>query len=99
MRHVLPFFRPLVRAKAVMCLYQYYLKLPELFQYATDSFYKSLSDPDPSVMAAACQIIYQLVKVSTFNTDGLTQFFKPQKVLGLPIQICTSTTDVFELND
>ncbi|XP_052058969.1 AP-4 complex subunit epsilon-1-like [Mytilus californianus] len=54
--------RSLVRAKAVMCIYMYYLQVPELFLYEEDSFYKSLCDPDPSVMAAACYIFHELVK-------------------------------------
>ncbi|VDI09028.1 AP-4 complex subunit epsilon-1 [Mytilus galloprovincialis] len=54
--------RSLVRAKAVMCIYMYYLQVPELFLYEEDSFYKSLCDPDPSVMAAACHIFHELVK-------------------------------------
>jgi hypothetical protein len=47
-----------------MAIYIYYLNVPELFRYEEDKFYKSLCDPDPSVMAATCHIFHHLVQVN-----------------------------------
>ncbi|XP_006814481.1 AP-4 complex subunit epsilon-1-like, partial [Saccoglossus kowalevskii] len=54
--------KAIVRTKAVMALYQFYRKAPNLVQHIHDKFRKSLCDKDPGVMSASLNIYYDLIK-------------------------------------
>ena len=56
-------YREMVRKKAVMCLHHFQQRAPSLMQHANNMYRKALCDKDPSVMFAALQIYYDLVKV------------------------------------
>lgn len=59
--------REIIRRKAVLALYKFYLIAPNQVQHIHDKFKKALCDKDPGVMAASLHIYLLLIKVPWCN--------------------------------
>lgn len=62
-------FREIIRRKAVLALYKFYLIAPNQVQHIHDKFRKALCDKDPDVMAASLHIYGQMIKVGSGETE------------------------------
>lgn len=56
--------REIIRRKAVLALYKFYLMAPNQVQHIHNKFRKALCDKDPGVMSASLHIFLQLIQVS-----------------------------------
>ncbi|XP_030045284.1 AP-4 complex subunit epsilon-1 isoform X2 [Microcaecilia unicolor] len=67
--------KEIIRAKAVLALYKFYLIAPNQVQHIHDRFRKALCDRDVGVMAASLHIYLQLVKDNPSTYKDLTGSF------------------------
>lgn len=58
--------REIIRRKAVLALYKFYLIAPNQVQHIHNKFRKALCDKDPGVMTASLHIYLQMIKVLFF---------------------------------
>lgn len=58
-------FREIIRRKAVLALYKFYLIAPNQVQHIHNKFRKALCDKDPGVMTASLHIYLQMIQVVT----------------------------------
>ncbi|MGH0119015.1 UNVERIFIED_CONTAM: hypothetical protein FKN15_003564 [Acipenser sinensis] len=65
----------IIRRKAVLALYKFYLIAPNQVQHIHDKFRKALCDKDPDVMAAALHIYGQMIKENPDCYKDLTESF------------------------
>lgn len=56
-------FREIIRRKAVLALYKFYLIAPTQVQHIHNKFRKALCDKDPGVMTASLHIYLQMIEV------------------------------------
>lgn len=59
--------REIIRRKAVLALYKFYLIAPNQVQHIHNKFRKALCDKDPGVMSASLHIYLQLIQVNNNN--------------------------------
>lgn len=59
--------REIVRRKAVLALYKFYMIAPTQVQHIQEKFRKALCDRDVGVMAASLHIYLQAIKVKTYS--------------------------------
>ncbi|KAK6309372.1 hypothetical protein J4Q44_G00208350 [Coregonus suidteri] len=64
--------KEIIRRKAVLALYKFYLIAPNQVQHIHSKFRKALCDKDPGVMAASLHIYLQLIKESPESYKDLT---------------------------
>lgn len=57
-------YREIIRRKAVLALYKFYLIAPNQVQHIHNKFRKALCDKDPGVMSASLHIFLQLIQVT-----------------------------------
>ncbi|KAJ8249351.1 hypothetical protein GJAV_G00233850 [Gymnothorax javanicus] len=62
--------KEIIRRKAVLALYKFYLIAPNQVQHIHDKFRKALCDKDPGVMTASLHIYLQMI---TENPDGFKE--------------------------
>ncbi|KAJ8417056.1 hypothetical protein AAFF_G00282830 [Aldrovandia affinis] len=62
--------KEIIRRKAVLALYKFYLIAPNQVQHIHDKFRKALCDKDPGVMTASLHIYFQMIKE---NPDGFRE--------------------------
>ncbi|XP_036391210.1 AP-4 complex subunit epsilon-1 [Megalops cyprinoides] len=62
--------KEIIRRKAVLALYKFYLIAPNQVQHIHDKFRKALCDKDPGVMTASLHIYLQMIKE---NPDGFKE--------------------------
>ncbi|XP_053399755.1 AP-4 complex subunit epsilon-1-like isoform X2 [Mercenaria mercenaria] len=62
--------RELVRQKAVLCLYQFQLLIPDLLEHNQSDLEKMLFDKDPGVMAAAVYIVQNSIERDPTRCKG-----------------------------
>lgn len=55
--------REIIRRKAVLALYKFYLIAPNQVQHIHNKFRKALCDKDPGVMTASLHIYLQMIQV------------------------------------
>ncbi|XP_075431792.1 AP-4 complex subunit epsilon-1 isoform X2 [Ascaphus truei] len=67
--------KEIVRRKAVLALYKFYLIAPTQVQHIHDKFRKALCDRDVGVMAASLQIYLQVIKDNPSGYKDLTGCF------------------------
>ncbi|KAL0968795.1 hypothetical protein UPYG_G00271980 [Umbra pygmaea] len=67
--------KEIIRRKAVLALYKFYLIAPNQVQHIHSKFRKALCDKDPGVMTASLHIYLQLVKESPESYKDLTESF------------------------
>ncbi|XP_072889252.1 AP-4 complex subunit epsilon-1 [Hemitrygon akajei] len=67
--------KEIIRRKAVLALYKFYLIAPNQVQHIHDKFKKALCDKDPGVMAASLHIYLLLIKENPDGYKDLTQSF------------------------
>ncbi|XP_034144045.1 AP-4 complex subunit epsilon-1 [Esox lucius] len=67
--------KEVIRRKAVLALYKFYLIAPNQVQHIHSKFRKALCDKDPGVMTASLHIYLQLVKESPESYKDLTVSF------------------------
>lgn len=60
--------REIIRRKAVLALYKFYLIAPNQVQHIHNKFRKALCDKDPGVMTASLHIYLQMIQVICFST-------------------------------
>uniref|UniRef100_A0A8C2JLU4 AP-4 complex subunit epsilon n=1 Tax=Cyprinus carpio TaxID=7962 RepID=A0A8C2JLU4_CYPCA len=81
--------KEIIRRKAVLALYKFYLIAPNQVQHIHAKFRKALSDKDPGVMASSLHIYLQLIRESPDSYKDLTGSFVTilKQVLGgkLPV--------------
>uniref|UniRef100_A0A8C1GNL3 AP-4 complex subunit epsilon n=1 Tax=Cyprinus carpio TaxID=7962 RepID=A0A8C1GNL3_CYPCA len=81
--------KEIIRRKAVLALYKFYLIAPNQVQHIHAKFCKALSDKDPGVMASSLHIYLQLIRESPDSYKDLTGSFVTilKQVLGgkLPV--------------
>uniref|UniRef100_A0A8C2AVN6 AP-4 complex subunit epsilon n=1 Tax=Cyprinus carpio TaxID=7962 RepID=A0A8C2AVN6_CYPCA len=81
--------KEIIRRKAVLALYKFYLIAPNQVQHIHAKFSKALSDKDPGVMASSLHIYLQLIRESPDSYKDLTGSFVTilKQVLGgkLPV--------------
>ncbi|XP_026110031.1 AP-4 complex subunit epsilon-1-like [Carassius auratus] len=81
--------KEIIRRKAVLALYKFYLIAPNQVQHIHGKFRKALSDRDPGVMASSLHIYLQLIRESPDSYKDLTGSFVTilKQVLGgkLPV--------------
>lgn len=65
------FFREIIRRKAVLALYKFYLIAPNQVQHIHSKFRKALCDKDPGVMMSSLHIYLRMIKVFTSSQDFL----------------------------
>lgn len=59
--------REIIRRKAVLALYKFYLIAPTQVQHIPNKFRKALCDKDPGVMTASLHIYLQMIQVLSFS--------------------------------
>jgi len=59
--------REIIRRKAVLALYKFYLIAPNQVQHIHNKFRKALCDKDPGVMTASLHIYFQMIQVISFS--------------------------------
>lgn len=59
--------REIIRRKAVLALYKFYLIAPTQVQHIPNKFRKALCDKDPGVMTASLHIYFQMIQVISFS--------------------------------
>lgn len=59
--------REIIRRKAVLALYKFYLIAPNQVQHIHNKFRKALCDKDPGVMTASLHIYLQMIQVICFS--------------------------------
>ncbi|KAG5839414.1 hypothetical protein ANANG_G00204720 [Anguilla anguilla] len=64
--------KEIIRRKAVLALYKFYLIAPNQVQHIHDKFRKALCDKDPGVMTASLHIYLQMIKESPDSFKELT---------------------------
>ncbi|XP_048471692.1 AP-4 complex subunit epsilon-1 [Rhincodon typus] len=67
--------KEIIRRKAVLALYKFYLIAPNQVQHIHDKFRKALCDRDPGVMAASLHIYLLLIKENPGGYKDLTGSF------------------------
>ncbi|XP_069767421.1 AP-4 complex subunit epsilon-1 isoform X2 [Narcine bancroftii] len=67
--------KEIIRRKAVLALYKFYLIAPNQVQHIHDKFKKALCDKDPGVMAASLHIYLLLIKENPDGHKDLTGSF------------------------
>uniref|UniRef100_UPI00398F81D8 AP-4 complex subunit epsilon-1 isoform X2 n=1 Tax=Pristiophorus japonicus TaxID=55135 RepID=UPI00398F81D8 len=67
--------KEIIRRKAVLALYKFYLIAPNQVQHIHDKFKKALCDRDPGVMAASLHIYLLLIKENPDGYKDLTGSF------------------------
>ncbi|XP_066557479.1 AP-4 complex subunit epsilon-1 [Amia ocellicauda] len=67
--------KEIIRRKAVLALYKFYLIAPNQVQHIHDKFRKALCDKDPGVMTASLHIYLQMIKESPDGYRDLTGSF------------------------
>ncbi|XP_059391980.1 AP-4 complex subunit epsilon-1-like [Carassius carassius] len=67
--------KEIIRRKAVLALYKFYLIAPNQVQHIHGKFRKALSDRDPGVMASSLHIYLQLIRESPDSYKDLTGSF------------------------
>ncbi|KAL4660713.1 AP-4 complex subunit epsilon-1 [Arapaima gigas] len=67
--------KEIIRRKAVLALYKFYLIAPNQVQHIHDKFRRALCDKDPGVMTASLHIYLQLVKERPESYRDLTESF------------------------
>ncbi|XP_078097478.1 AP-4 complex subunit epsilon-1 [Mustelus asterias] len=67
--------KEIIRRKAVLALYKFYLIAPNQVQHIHDKFRKALCDRDPGVMAASLHIYLLLIKENPGGYKDLTRSF------------------------
>lgn len=67
--------KEIIRRKAVLALYKFYLIAPNQVQHIHDKFRKALCDKDPDVMAASLHIYGQMIKENPDGYKDLTESF------------------------
>uniref|UniRef100_A0A8C9SXZ6 AP-4 complex subunit epsilon n=1 Tax=Scleropages formosus TaxID=113540 RepID=A0A8C9SXZ6_SCLFO len=67
--------KEIIRRKAVLALYKFYLIAPNQVQHIHDKFRKALCDKDPGVMTASLHIYLKLIKESPESYKDLTDSF------------------------
>ncbi|XP_038669221.1 AP-4 complex subunit epsilon-1 [Scyliorhinus canicula] len=67
--------KEIIRRKAVLALYKFYLIAPNQVQHIHDKFRKALCDRDPGVMAASLHIYLLLIKENPGGYKDLTKSF------------------------
>lgn len=60
-------YREIIRRKAVLALYKFYLIAPTQVQHIPNKFRKALCDKDPGVMTASLHIYLQMIQVLSFS--------------------------------
>lgn len=66
-------YREIIRRKAVLALYKFYLIAPNQVQHIHNKFRKALCDKDPGVMTASLHIYLQMITVISFS--GFCNYF------------------------
>uniref|UniRef100_A0A3B4A7R6 Clathrin/coatomer adaptor adaptin-like N-terminal domain-containing protein n=1 Tax=Periophthalmus magnuspinnatus TaxID=409849 RepID=A0A3B4A7R6_9GOBI len=69
------FSREIIRRKAVLALYKFYLIAPNQVQHIHNKFRKALCDKDPGVMFASLHIYLQMIKDNPEGYKDLTASF------------------------
>ncbi|KAI1904057.1 hypothetical protein AGOR_G00001760 [Albula goreensis] len=64
--------KEIIRRKAVLALYKFYLIAPNQVQHIHDKFRKALCDKDPGVMTASLHIYFQMIKENPDSFKELT---------------------------
>ncbi|GAA6087115.1 AP-4 complex subunit epsilon-1 isoform X2 [Tachysurus ichikawai] len=67
--------KEIIRRKAVLALYKFYLIAPNQVQHIHSKFRKALCDKDPGVMMSALHIYLQMIKENPDNYKELTSSF------------------------
>ncbi|XP_043933392.1 AP-4 complex subunit epsilon-1 isoform X2 [Protopterus annectens] len=67
--------KEIIRRKAVLALYKFYLIAPNQVQHIHDKFQKALCDRDAGVMAASLHIYHQMIKQNPSGYKDLTRSF------------------------
>nr|XP_023672930.1 AP-4 complex subunit epsilon-1 [Paramormyrops kingsleyae] len=67
--------KEIIRRKAVLALYKFYLMAPNQVQHIHDKFRRALCDKDPGVMTASLHIYLQMIKESPENYKELAGSF------------------------
>ncbi|MBN3313376.1 AP4E1 protein, partial [Atractosteus spatula] len=67
--------KEIIRRKAVLALYKFYLIAPNQVQHIHDKFRKALCDKDPGVMTASLHIYLQMIKENPGGFKDLTGSF------------------------
>uniref|UniRef100_A0A673GLL8 AP-4 complex subunit epsilon n=1 Tax=Sinocyclocheilus rhinocerous TaxID=307959 RepID=A0A673GLL8_9TELE len=64
---ILSCLREIIRRKAVLALYKFYLIAPNQVQHIHAKFRKALCDKDPGVMTSSLHIYLQLIRVNSYK--------------------------------
>lgn len=80
--------REIIRRKAVLALYKFYLIAPNQVQHIHNKFRKALCDKDPGVMTASLHIYAQMIQVIIYQVTTVTVFidktsYSPSSLLDL----------------
>ncbi|XP_077568206.1 AP-4 complex subunit epsilon-1 [Stigmatopora nigra] len=67
--------KEIIRRKAVLALYKFYLIAPNQVQHIHNKFRKALCDKDPGVMTASLHIYLQMIKENSEGYKDLTASF------------------------
>ncbi|TNN87067.1 AP-4 complex subunit epsilon-1 [Liparis tanakae] len=67
--------KEIIRRKAVLALYKFYLIAPNQVQHIHNKFRKALCDKDPGVMAASLHIYFQMIQENPEGYKDLTSSF------------------------
>jgi AP-3 complex subunit delta-1 len=67
--------KPFLRKKAVLIMYKVFLKYPDALRPAFPRLKEKLDDPDPSVQAAAVNVICELARKNPHNYLSLAPIF------------------------
>ena len=67
--------KPYLRKKAVLIMYKIFLKYPDALRPAFPRLKEKLDDPDPSVQAAAVNVICELARKNPKNYLSLAPVF------------------------
>ncbi|XP_047451963.1 AP-4 complex subunit epsilon-1 [Mugil cephalus] len=67
--------KEIIRRKAVLALYKFYLIAPNQVQYIHNKFRKALCDKDPGVMTASLHIYLQMIQENPDGYKDLTSSF------------------------
>ncbi|XP_041853949.1 AP-4 complex subunit epsilon-1 isoform X2 [Melanotaenia boesemani] len=67
--------KEIIRRKAVLALYKFYLIAPNQVQHIHNKFRKALCDKDPGVMSASLHIYFQLIQENPEGYKDLTASF------------------------
>uniref|UniRef100_A0A1A8MTX6 Adaptor-related protein complex 4, epsilon 1 subunit n=1 Tax=Nothobranchius pienaari TaxID=704102 RepID=A0A1A8MTX6_9TELE len=93
--------KEIIRRKAVLALYKFYLIAPNQVQHIHNRFRKALCDKDPGVMSASLHIYLQLIQENPESYKDLTASFVTilkQVVAGkLPMDFNYHNCSVFQL--